>query len=161
MWNKNMVLKAPVYCDFGELLDALFPWDSIHFFYATVSHFQAALNVAVPAASLCINRRLYKIATIKVVTITPTEKRRGVIIDLFIGIGLPILQMITRESAWSGFLADCPHGCNSEYIVSLHRYTIFEDIGPVLSNALVVETVLLFSMWPLVIGFVSFVYGSE
>ena len=64
---------------------------------------QAALNVAVPAASLCINRRLYKIATIKSVTVTASEKRRAVMIDLLIGIGLPILQMITGESAWLAF----------------------------------------------------------
>jgi pheromone a factor receptor len=62
---------------------------------------QAALNVAIPAASLCINRRLYKIATVKAVMTTPSEKRRAVMIDLLIGVGIPILQMISRESAWS------------------------------------------------------------
>jgi hypothetical protein len=70
-----------------------------------VARLQAGLNVAVPAASLCINRRLYKIATIKTVTVTPSEKRRTVMIDLLIGIGIPIIQMITRESAWSAFLS--------------------------------------------------------
>jgi pheromone a factor receptor len=64
-----------------------------------VARIQAALNVAVPAASLCINRRLYKIATIKTVTVTASEKRRNVMIDLLIGIGIPIVQMITREFA--------------------------------------------------------------
>ena len=65
--------------------------------YPTVVRIQAGLNVAIPAASLCINRRLYKIATAKAVMATPSENRRVVIIDLLIGIGIPILQMMTRE----------------------------------------------------------------
>jgi hypothetical protein len=70
-----------------------------------VVRIQAGLNVAVPAASLCINRRLYKIATIKSVTVTDSEKRRAVIVDLLIGIGIPILEMIAGESAWLVFLS--------------------------------------------------------
>lgn len=59
---------------------------------------QAALNVAIPACSLCINRRLYKIVTnVKTVEDTRSEKRRAVIIDLLIGLGIPILQMVARE----------------------------------------------------------------
>jgi pheromone a factor receptor len=47
---------------------------------------------------LAINRRLYKIAT-ATAAVKPTraEKRRAVIIDLFIGLGIPILHMIGRE----------------------------------------------------------------
>jgi Pheromone A receptor len=74
-------------------------------FYLTATRIQVAQNVAIPAASLCINRRLYKIATLKSVTITASEKRRAVMVDLLIGIGIPILQMISRESAWSVFLS--------------------------------------------------------
>jgi hypothetical protein len=33
------------------------------------------------------------------VTATPTEKRRGIIVDLLIGIGIPILQMVARTYA--------------------------------------------------------------
>jgi len=122
VWNNNMIIRAPIYCDI-------------------VVRIQAGLNVAVPAASLCINRRLYKIATIKSVTVTDSEKRRAVIVDLLIGIGIPILEMI------------------AEYIVAYQRFDIYEDIGPSLSPAFLIETVLFFSMWPLVIGCVSFVYG--
>jgi pheromone a factor receptor len=63
-------------------------------------------------------------------------------IDLLIGIGIPIIQMIIQ------------------YTVSFHRFTIFEDIGPSLGNAFVVETIFLFSAWPLAIGCVSLVYGT-
>ena len=100
-----MVLRASVYCDIGELLHTLFRGSPFIPFAPTVTRIQVAENVAIPAASLCINRRLYHIATIKAVTITPSEKRRAVIVDLLIGIGIPILQVIARESAWSVFLS--------------------------------------------------------
>ncbi|KAF8494930.1 pheromone A receptor-domain-containing protein [Russula emetica] len=121
VWNNNMVIRAPVYCDIATRI-------------------QIALNTAIPASSLCINLRLYRIATIKTVTISKSEKRRAVIIDLLIGLGLPILQII------------------AEYMVSYHRFTIFEDVGPIFSNALVIETIFLFSLWPLAIGCVSLVF---
>jgi pheromone a factor receptor len=121
VWNGNMVNRAPVYCDI-------------------VTHIQVALNVAIPACSLCINRRLYKVATINAVMVTRSEKRRAIMVDLLIGVGIPILQMI------------------AQYTVSFHRYVIFEDFGPVFSNALVTETFLLFFAWPVAIGCVSLVY---
>ena len=63
----------------------------------TATRVQTALNVAIPACSLCINRRLYKIATVKAVRISRSDKRRAVMIDLLIGIGLPLVQMATGE----------------------------------------------------------------
>lgn len=54
------------------------------------------MNVAITACSLCINRRLYKIATKTTVMVTPAEKRRAIIVDLLIGFGIPILQSALR-----------------------------------------------------------------
>jgi len=122
VWNKNMVDKAPVYCDI-------------------VIRVQIGLNVAISACSLCINRRLYKIATAKGV-ITDEEKRRAVIVDLLIGLGIPILQIIT------------------EYIISGHRYNLFEDFGPDFEIVNMPPSYFLFFAWPLVIGCVSFVYST-
>ena len=65
----------------------------------TATRIQVGLNVAIPACSLCINRRLYKIASVKAVMITREEKRRAVIQDLLICVGIPLLQMISRECA--------------------------------------------------------------
>ncbi|KAI0276043.1 pheromone A receptor-domain-containing protein [Russula aff. rugulosa BPL654] len=123
VWNKNMILRARLYCEIATRI-------------------LAAENVAIPAASLCINRRLYKIATMKSVTVTASEKRRGIMVDLLIGVGIPILQVI------------------GEYIISYRSYNIFEDIGPVYDIASVYEAIPLFFLWPLVIGCVSFVYCS-
>jgi pheromone a factor receptor len=60
----------------------------------TATRIQVALNVAIPATSLCINRLLYRIARMK-----NAENRRIVVIDLLIGVGIPVLQMIARECA--------------------------------------------------------------
>ncbi|KAH9985325.1 pheromone A receptor-domain-containing protein [Russula vinacea] len=77
VWAGNMINRAPIYCDISTRI-------------------QAALNVAIPACSLCINRRLYKIATAKAAMTTYPERRRAVIQDLLIGVGLPILQIVTH-----------------------------------------------------------------
>ena len=55
------------------------------------------LAVAIPSASLCINRRLYHIVSVESVTKTRAEKRRDVLVDLAIGVGIPVLEMILRE----------------------------------------------------------------
>jgi len=63
----------------------------------TAARIQVAITVAIPACLLCINRRLYLISTGKAVLPTRAEKRRVVLAELFIGLGIPILQMILRE----------------------------------------------------------------
>jgi pheromone a factor receptor len=99
VWNKNMINRAPVYCDICESVDPLSLERLFILHRRTATRIQVALNVAIPACSLCINRRLYKIATVKAMTTTYTERRRAVIHDLLIGVGLPILQIIARECA--------------------------------------------------------------
>jgi len=97
VWNKNMINRVPVYCDICKSLDLPSLENSLTLRHPKATRIQAALNVAVPASSLCINRRLYKIATMKSVVFTSSEKRRAVMYDLLIGVGLPILQIIARE----------------------------------------------------------------
>jgi len=121
IWNHNMVIRAKVYCDIAIRI-------------------QVALNVAIPACSLCINRRLYKIANMKAVMITRSEKRRAVIVDLLIGIGIPILEMIAH------------------YIVSGHRFNLYEDFGPAYAVVLMPPTFFLIYAWPVIIGCISLVY---
>jgi pheromone a factor receptor len=53
-------------------------------------------SVAIPACSLCINRRLYHIASVSSVTKTRAQKRRDIMTDLAIGVGIPVLEMILR-----------------------------------------------------------------
>jgi len=118
-----MVNRAPVYCDI-------------------VTRIQVALNVAIPASSLCISRRLYKITTIQAVTVTHTEKRRRVIADVLICVGIPILQMAIQ------------------YVVEGRRYDMFEDFGPFYHIVLRPPSIPLFYAWPIVIGCVSLFYSA-
>ena len=97
-----MVDRAPVYCDIGKPIYVFFLEisGSLTLFHPTAAHIQAAQNVAIPACSLCINRCLYRFATAINAKATKAEKRRAVIQDLLIGVGIPILQMVARECAW-------------------------------------------------------------
>jgi hypothetical protein len=101
VWNKNMINRVPVYCDICKSVDPQSLERPLTLRHLTATRIQVALNVAIPACSLCINRRLYKIATVKAVMITREEKRRAVIQDLVICVGIPILQMVSGECAWS------------------------------------------------------------
>ena len=78
VWRGNAVNWAPVWCDIS-------------------TKFIIGASVAIPAASLCINRRLYQIASVKSVRVSSDEKRRAVLVDLAIGLGLPVVEMILRK----------------------------------------------------------------
>ncbi|KAJ7080034.1 hypothetical protein C8R44DRAFT_819438 [Mycena epipterygia] len=62
---------------------AAVPWTYCNIFWASA--------VGPSAASLCINRHLYHIASVRAVVITPAEKRRAVLIDSLICGLFPLL----------------------------------------------------------------------
>ncbi|KDQ54680.1 hypothetical protein JAAARDRAFT_135526 [Jaapia argillacea MUCL 33604] len=118
VWNHNAINWAPLWCDISIRIIL-------------------AVNVAIPAASLCINRRLFYIANAKGVLTDKAEKRRAMIVDLCICVGIPILQVILAN------------------IVQGHRYDIFEDIGCFPFIYLTPPSFPLVYAWPLVISLVS------
>ncbi|KAF4623145.1 hypothetical protein D9613_002291 [Agrocybe pediades] len=122
VWTANAIDFSPTWCDI-----------STKFFIGT--------TVAIPAASLCINRRLYHISSVRSVTITKAEKRRDVMVDLAIGLGIPLLEMILH------------------YIPQGHRYNIFEDIGCLPSTYNTWVAYVLVYCVPIAIGCVSAVYA--
>lgn len=63
------------------------------------ARYLTGMAVGIPCAALCIQRRLYLISTIRSVTTTKQEKRRAVLVDLAIGLGIPLLQMVLRSSS--------------------------------------------------------------
>lgn len=93
VWTGNVINWAPVWCDICEsfILKKFPEADSL-----IATRFMIGSSVAIPAASLCINRRLYYIATANAVTVTKAEKRRAVLVDLAIGLGIPVLEMVLR-----------------------------------------------------------------
>ncbi|CAK5271732.1 unnamed protein product [Mycena citricolor] len=121
IWRDNVIDWAPVWCDISTRITV-------------------GLSVGMPAASLCINRRLYKIAACKTVSITKAEKRRAVIVDCAIGLGIPLIQMPLQ------------------YVVQGHRYDILEEIGcyPTTYNTPLAYP--LSYVWPNVIALISAYY---
>ncbi|KAF9562763.1 STE3-like pheromone receptor [Agrocybe pediades] len=122
MWNDNAIDFAPVWCDIS-------------------SKIIIGISVAIPSASLCINHRLYSIAAVRTVTRTKAEKRRSIIVDLVIGLGIPLVVMALH------------------YIVQGHRYNIFEDIGCYPSTYNTPPAYALVFMMPVVIGLASGTYS--
>ncbi|KAL1741339.1 fungal pheromone STE3G-protein-coupled receptor [Schizophyllum fasciatum] len=121
IWVDNAINSAPVWCDI-----------SIRIIMAT--------TVGLPMSSLCIVRRLYKITKVQAVSISPSEKRRAVLLDCLLCGLFPLL-----------FIA-------LQYVVQGHRFNIYEGIGcmPAIYN-----TPLMYfttAMWPVVLGSCSAVY---
>ncbi|KAJ2924696.1 hypothetical protein H1R20_g12405, partial [Candolleomyces eurysporus] len=118
VWNGNALNKAPV-------------WSS---------RIILGCHFAIPAASLCINRRLYHIASCKAVTVSRDDKRQAVMVDMAIGLGYPCLMIALQ--------------C----IVQGRRFDIFEDIGcfPFTYNTPV--AFVLVHIQPVLIGLISSVY---
>ncbi|KAK1233334.1 a-factor receptor [Marasmius sp. AFHP31] len=120
IWNGRFGNYAPVWCDIS-------------------AKYYVGINAALPACSMCMNRRLYHI--VSTITFTRAQKRRAVMVDLAICIGIPVLAMILH------------------YIPQGHRFNILEDVGcyPTIYKTWV--AVVLYSGWPLVIACVSGVYS--
>nr|AAF01420.1 Rcb3.42 [Coprinopsis cinerea] len=121
VWHGNAIDRAPLWCDIS-------------------TRFVVGLSVAIPAASLCINRRLYKIASCRTANISRSEKRKAVMVDLAIGLGIPLVQMPLQ------------------YVVQGHRYDIFQDIGCYATTVNTPPAYPLVFLWPTIIGLVSAVY---
>ena len=65
-----------------------------------------AMDYAVPAAVLCVNRHLYMLASPPIsIILSKAEKNRELIIDLAIGIGLPIIGMVLCLSSNFPFIS--------------------------------------------------------
>ncbi|KAF7300917.1 Pheromone receptor [Mycena kentingensis (nom. inval.)] len=122
VWANDMVNRAPIWCDIS-------------------SRIMLGGSVGIPAASLCINRRLYQIARVQAVSITPAEKRRAILIDTLICVVFPLVYVALQ------------------YVVQGHRFNIYEQLGcsPALYNT--VPVYFISFIWPPLIGCVSACYG--
>ncbi|KAH6914112.1 pheromone A receptor-domain-containing protein [Coprinopsis sp. MPI-PUGE-AT-0042] len=92
VWSDNVINWAPVWCDISSKLII-------------------GASVGIPCAALCINRRLYHIGRMQVVTKSKADKVRGTVIDCGIGILIPVIIMALH------------------YVVQGHRFDIFEEFG--------------------------------
>nr|AYF56466.1 pheromone receptor [Coriolopsis trogii] len=121
VWARDAIDHAPVWCEISTRITI-------------------AASVGLPAASMCINQRLYNIARVQAVMITKAEKRRAVMIDTLICVLFPIIVVALS------------------YVVQGHRYNILEELGcfPALYNTLL--TYFLVNWWPLVFAFIASIY---
>jgi len=124
VWNNTARNLAPVWCDISVRIIL-------------------AAAIGIPAASLCINRRLYQIASVKTVTITKRQKRRSIMVDLAIGMGVPILSLPLA------------------YISQGHRFNIVEQVGPTPATYNTPAAFALIYSLPLIIGLLSAFYCSR
>ncbi|KAF8891686.1 STE3-like pheromone receptor, partial [Infundibulicybe gibba] len=122
IWRADAINRAPVWCDISS-----------KFFMGAV--------VGIPASVLCISRRLYRIASIQVAITTRADKRRAVVFDLVMGVGVPIIYMALH------------------YIVQGHRFNIFQEVGcfPFTYNTPLAYVLVMFP--PLLLGVASGIYA--
>ena len=67
-------------------------------YHVTATKINIGIDTAVPATILCINRRLYLLASQISVIPSKTEENRELIIDLVIGTGLPMIVIALCRS---------------------------------------------------------------
>lgn len=87
-----------------------------------------------------------------------SQKRRAIVIDLLLGIGIPLIGMVLRTLIpFCPFRLD-PFTTFPEYVCQGHRFDIWEDVGcfPYTYNTIV--GLFLVSVPPLTIAAVSAVY---
>uniref|UniRef100_A0A0W0FUR9 Putative STE3-like pheromone receptor STE3_Mr5 n=1 Tax=Moniliophthora roreri TaxID=221103 RepID=A0A0W0FUR9_MONRR len=123
VWTGNVVNRAPIWC-------------------AISAKFIIGSTSALPACSLCINRRVYMMLSTNTFPITRKERLRALIEELAIGLGIPIVHMALH------------------YVPQDHTFDILEDIGcyPFPYHNTWISFVL-YSCWPLVIGSISAIYS--
>ncbi|KAF9522216.1 STE3-like pheromone receptor [Crepidotus variabilis] len=123
VWRANSSNPAPIWCDIS-------------------TKFDIGASIGIPAAVLCISRRIYVLMSLNASSMTQREKRRMIILDVLICVGLPVVIMILH------------------YIVQDHRFDILQDIGcyTVIYNTPLAYILVL--VWPVILGLISLVYSS-
>ncbi|KAI9057590.1 fungal pheromone receptor [Trametes sanguinea] len=121
VWRDNAINWAPVWCDI-------------------TTRFTIGSSIGICCASLVINRRLYHIANISTVSISRADKRRNIITDLAIGLGIPVVAIAVY------------------WFYQGHRFDILEGIGCIEEYPNSFLAYLLYVAWPIPIGLVSATY---
>ncbi|KAI0316927.1 pheromone A receptor-domain-containing protein [Amylostereum chailletii] len=124
VWADNADDKSPIWCDIS-------------------SHISVGFDVAVPARSLVITRRLFKITRLRSVEPpSALERRLEIATDLSLGLGIPVLTM----------------GLFVNYILQGARYQVIEELGcggAVLESG--VSVILIFS-WGVILPAISIIF---
>ncbi|KAJ4477083.1 pheromone A receptor-domain-containing protein [Lentinula lateritia] len=123
IWVDNALNVAPIWCDIS-------------------SQIILGASLGIPASTLCISRRLYRITSTQTVSITRSDKIRAIYTDILIALGIPILFLILH------------------IIVQGHRFDILEEYGCTSVTYNTLPAYFLYYIWPIAVGLVSLVYSS-
>lgn len=74
-WRNTALSIAPVWCDICESSRVVLSFSMELTVCAIATKFIIGAGVGIPASTLCINRRLYKITSVRCVSVTPEEVR--------------------------------------------------------------------------------------
>ncbi|TDL19567.1 STE3-domain-containing protein [Rickenella mellea] len=122
VWRNNAIDWAPVYCDIaGRIV--------------------LGAGIAIPTCSLCIQRRLYFITTMRVMSSSAKGKFKMVVTDICICVVFPMIIMAIS------------------YIPQGNRYDIYEDVGCIVGVQDIWPAYPTLLAWPLTIALISSVYG--
>ncbi|KAG8708615.1 hypothetical protein FRC09_001130 [Ceratobasidium sp. 395] len=123
VWANTVVVKYPVWCDI-------------------TSKIVIGANVALPASTLCICRYLAGIAGPRHGISNASDRRRRMIFELLMTVGLPIIAMILH------------------YIVQGHRFDILEDIGCNPTTYVSVAALFIVYLPPIILSLGTFAYAG-
>jgi len=118
VWHNNAFNPAPIWCDIS-------------------AKFQVGFPIGIAAASLAINRRLYKITSVAAVRQSDSDRRKDMIVDLLLVLGLPIVVMAAHV------------------IVQGHLGNIYEDFGCSTSTVNTLAAIFIVNLWPLLLATIS------
>ncbi|KAF8206771.1 B alpha pheromone receptor, partial [Mycena galopus ATCC 62051] len=124
VWADNTAVSAPAWCEISIRIGM-------------------AVSVGLPAASLCINRRLYAIARMPpAAVVNKPMTRRAIIEDSFISGLFPTLYIALQ------------------LVVQRHRFSILEDVGCIADLYDSIPTYFMSFTAPLMLSVGSVVYGA-
>ncbi|BGP27494.1 A1 mating-type pheromone receptor [Rhodotorula toruloides] len=123
VWYDGVDIRAPVYCDI-------------------ITKLRIGGDVGIPAATLCITRQLEAIAAARQAQFSAKDRYQRRIIDLSIGLGLPILVMIMHT------------------VVQGHRYDIIQRVGCIPAVYWSLPAVFLVIIWPVILLLAAAVYAG-
>ena len=131
--------------------------------YIADIRFYIASSIGVVASSLVITRRLCHIVnmTATATDFSSARRRRNIIIDLVIGLGMPLLAVALCTSPPPAFrvrpLPDFP--CVVVWFYQGHRFNILEGVGCVEAYPNTFLSIFLNTTWPIPIGLASATYA--
>ena len=120
--------------------------------------FYIGSSIGVVCASLVINRRLYHIANVSAVSITRADKRRNIITDLLIGLGIPLLAIAVCTCNPPYPIPERQLTGSTDWFYQGHRFDILEGIGCLEAYPNTWLALILYFLWPIPIGLVSATY---